>query len=387
MSDRTHGRRLQALCVAVAIIGSACSGPQSSLEIGLKEFPSDIVLASGKSDAPTALVPPMPLQLVGPSSYTPLASPTNGPAAPTTTVARRADCPTADAFAVPKLTATSTVTTPPAERQYAYRNAGEFEIGGANAQKGTYPLESLRSINKVESHTSPTGTGPYFTYEITVLLGDTITITTYELVPEAAGQADPRLSPGLYVSDMITKSRDGTVLATFTPSPPMLLMPFPAIPGTRFRVTSTDGSTTMAYAGIVSKKTRVDACGVVLDAIGVRLDGRVSLDQVCPAGGNCVDPGTQKQCSPEAATPPGGPSTPTTTCANTTPVTSIANTGGGTSSSPDGQTNFVADYAFAPQYGGISVQDSIAMTGTEGGAPVSRTNTATITTEPIPVQL
>ena len=55
--------------------------------------------------------------------------------------------------------------------------------------------------------------------------------------------------------------------------------------------------------------------------------------------------------------------------------------------SPRFDLSFAATYAVGTQYGGLVLRDTVAFAGTDAGAGTSRTNTATITTEPaVPVK-
>ena len=62
-------------------------------------------------------------------------------------------------------------------------------------------------------------------------------------------------------------SKSGGALSTFTPTPPVLVLPLPIVPGEAFEgagVDPTDGST-LRIQGSVRKRQQVDACGEVID--------------------------------------------------------------------------------------------------------------------------
>lgn len=92
----------------------------------------------------------------------------------------------------------------------------------------------------------------------------------------------------------------------------------------------------MTYNGAVAMdKERIDACGTPIDAVGVHLDGSFGPDS-----------------------------------------------SSGLTLSPDGQVNFVADDAFATQYGGLSLLDTTEATRTRDGVGFQSKNQSTINTEP-----
>lgn len=315
-----------ALLVAASTL-AGCAGPREDVDVGIREFPSDVLL--GEPDAPVvapAPVPPTAVVLTGPFLGD---VPTAGGGGPTTSVSRprtstpggststttpraAARCPAADPLAAPAAVADNRSTTPPVAATYTFRNDGTFDVSGPNARKGVFPSSSTRSVRNVRTVANG------FTYEVAAELAGTTTTTRYQVIPtsDVPGEA------GLYIAAVRTEA-PGATTSSFSPPLPLKLLEFPAIPGISYTSAGTDPATatSMSFTATIGNKVRVDACGTPLDAIKVDLtSGRVD------------GPGTNVE--------------------------------------------FTATYAIATQFGGLSVQDTINVTGREGLDTVSRKNTA-----------
>jgi hypothetical protein len=302
------------LGTVVLVAGAACSGPRRPLELGVQEVGSDIVLGS----RPATTVVPAPVPPVTLVAALPALAPSFGPSTTTTTVPAPA-CPAADPFAAPRLVAPTTVTQPPVAATYQYRNDGSFSVRGPDGREGHFPATSSRIVGP--PHTDATGA---FTFTVHVEVLGTSTDTVYHVLPLASATQ----AAGLYVQS-VTSTPAGGMASVFAPVPEMELLPFPAVPGTTFSVTAVDprAAVTMRYSGAVAQKSRVDACGIPVDAVTVNLtDGSVL--------------------------------------------------------SPNSNETFTATYAIATQYGGLAVADTVKVAGTEGSDTVSRENRATINEVP-----
>lgn len=330
------------LMLVATLLASGCAGPREPLSVGTQEYPTGIVLRAIDDEPVQALpVPPTSIVISPPANdfVVPVPRPAAQPA-PQQTVAPEVPpspapvCPAADPLAAPRLVAIDHVQTGPVpERTYTFRDVGTFEEGGANARTVVLPDSSTRHVTALEREDG--ATGEVVRYDVVATVGKVQTTTTYTVVP----LTESSVNAGLYVTSVRTVLEDGTE-EQFTPQPApgLLQLPFPATPGRTWTSSGTDplSQTTMTYNGAVAEeKVRVDACGTPLDAIGVRIDGSFGPEQ-----------------------------------------------SGGLTLSPNGQVNFVAQYAFATQYGGLSLLDVVEATGTRNGVGFTTTSRSTINSEP-----
>lgn len=337
--QRLRGRFL-GLVAVMALIEAACAGPGVPLEVGMKEYPTDVILGaqvqppalppvSNPSITTFAFVPP-PVVIGRPLVVTPV------PAA----------CPSAHPFTAPKHEARNRAINPPVPGTYVFRNKGTYEYSKLTPPKGSLPTQSTRTIKDVKKDTDdPTR------YSFTVVedLGGAVTTTTFHVIPTATIEGDQ----GIYITQMTTKLQDGSS-DVFAPRPEIKIMGFPAEPGASWTSsgTSTTGSgDSEALKGRVGldipgqptqlqAKARVDACGEPLDALYVLIGGppAVPTDPPDPAGAVIVGPNRNLRLK--------------------------------------------AIYAFATQYGGFSIYEKIELSGTIGGVPIKITSEATISEVP-----
>ena len=330
-------RRVIATFVVLSLaIGSACSGPTPRLAVGVREVPSDVILGEqGQPDIVVAVpVPPTAFdfsraagldlaRLVSPAGLTP--SNSDGPQTPTTlrtTTTPPDSCPTADPLSAPRREATSRITAPPRAGTVTFRNAGTFKVTGASPREGAFNVDARRTVQNVRM----TATGSYV-YDVVAALAGTTTTSTYQVMPEQPGSVGS--TPGLYLVAVRTKRADGSAAAGFQPPLALKLVDIPIVPGTSFTTAGTDPTSgvTMKYTSTAGSKTRVDACGTLLDAITLDLtDGRVD--------------------------------------------------------GPDMNIDFTARYAIATQFGGLSIRDNVTQQGLQALDSVFFQNTAIINEEP-----
>lgn len=335
-AKRTRRSRTATLVVLGAVVLTGCAQPEEPLKIGVREVANDIVLGGQSSEPeiepsplpPPPAIPPTPVVITLPG---PKAKPRFEPTpAPSPTPAEA--CPESHPFDAPRYDARTDQATPPVEQVLTYRNEGEFQVSGANANEGVFAADTTREITDVVA--SDNGD---FTFSVVAELEGTITTTEYEVLNDAPfgdpggvlKQGNVRDLRGLYTVAVTTVTPDGTE-STFRPSSPLLLVPFPAVQAQSYEVAGTDPltGTTMSYTGTVGELVRINACGEPVQGLQVTLsDGRF------------VGPGVQ--------------------------------------------VDFTATYAFATQYGAVSLEDSFVIAGTEAGATSSRTNRATVNSVPI----
>ena len=335
--------RVISLAVA-ALLTAACAGPRTPLEVSVKEFPTDVLL--GKKAAPPP--PPLPGANLNPGFPTLFQPPsftvdtrtgeiTRPPPAPVL------QCPTAHPFTGPTHPAFSRPSTaPPAPGEYVFRNTGTISKLGAKVAGGAVPAQTRRQIDDIRP--APGGRG----YDFTVYedLGPfTRTMSTYRVIGENSVN-NPAVNDGtagVFLVQYATESQAAT--DNFNPNPAIKLLEFPAEPRREWDTRGVDpltqaSMTFHARIGIdvpdgddpddlpdFQAKTRVDACGVVLDAWIVDIvNGQIVSGQ--------------------------------------------------------GELVINARYAMAPQFGGLTLMETVKLTGTSSAGPVNSENTATISSEP-----
>lgn len=311
----------------IVFLMAACGGPRTPLEVGVREFPTDVLF--GRRETPP---PPPPASnpnpgfpvLVSPVTpgISPLPSPRSTPAS---------ECEEAHPFTAPRHVAGTRSDKAPIVATYPFRNEG-FSEQTRDGEKivTNYPPESSRRITDVETESDGS-----FTYHVTDDLSGAGTRTRYQVVPESplADQA------GVF----ITRIESGVDF--FTPQPKLKILQFPVENGFQWDAAGTDpfSQTTMSFHARIGRevpdgpddgdepdlvpKVRVDACGEVLDA------WYVDITQ-----GQVISP----------------------------------------------QTNFafITSYAIGTQFGGLIVMEHTEASGTEGSVQFANNRTATISSEP-----
>jgi hypothetical protein len=311
------------VALATVLLAAACGGPQRPVDIGFKEVPSDVILGAHATPtpapAPTAVRPtgPPPVSVVALPPPTFEVGPEPPPPSPPPA---EPVCGTADPLQPPAREAPPSIGAPPAKATYLFRDVGSYAVSGADARKGTFPATLVRTVGNVVR-----SSGTNFTFDVSELLGDVTTTTTYDVVGSSLLPA--AIPPGLYLKQV--KSVRGTASSTFAPSPELTLATFPFVRGASVSSSGVDPqtATSMQFTSTVTGKARVDACGTPLDTWVLDL--------------------TQ-----------------------------------GKLMSPTQNLDFTSTYDVGTQYGGLVLRERTAFAGTDSGAGISRTNTATITTTP-----
>lgn len=322
-------RLLVSVALLLGALTSGCGGPERPLSMGFKEIPSDVVLGDQTAStvaapdtppngAPTFALPPSIVALP-PPPFADVRRPVTAPPS-------RPPCPPADPLQAPALEAPSTIEAAPADGVYFFRNKGSYDVSGANPRRGAFPESSFRTVKTVFQ----TDDRRVFDFTVAETLLDTTTTTTYRVVraAEIGAAAEGTAAAGIYIRQIETKSLDGQT-ASFTPTPELRLAALPLVRGARVEARGVDPTTatTMTFASTVAGKARVDACGEPLDSFTLELtDGRLL--------------------------------------------------------GPEQDLQFAATYAVGTQFGGLVLRDTVAFTGTDRDAGVSRTNTSTISQVP-----
>lgn len=311
----------------IAFVMTSCGGPRTPLEVGVREFPTDVLF--GRRETPP---PPPPASSPNPG-FPVLVSPPTPPATrlPSPPSPPPPSCPQAHPFTAPRHVAGSSSNEAPTPATYPFRNEGFSErVQGERTTTENYPPESSRRIDEVQTRSDGS-----FTYRVVDDLGGVATHTRFEVVPQSplADQA------GVFIRQIVSGSD------SFTPQPKLKILQFPAENGFEWDAVGTDPlrQTTMSFHGRIGQevpdgpdedeepdlvpKIRVDACGEVLDAWYVDI-----------SGGQVIGPTTN--------------------------------------------LTFKSFYAIATQFGGLIVMEHTELQGNEGSAQVKNIRTATISKEP-----
>lgn len=317
------------VAVALAALTAGCGAPERPLRLGFKEVPSDVVLGDQKAPVAQATAPdsrqdplfPLPPSVVAlpPPRFDDVRRPVVvPPPAPS--------CPTADPLQAPAREAPTTIDSPPADAVYLFRNSGTFDVSGARPRRGSFPPDSYRTVKTIFRSDD----GRVFDFSVAEVITGITTTTTYRVVKsDDLGTAPSGTAEaGIYIRQVESTTADGGA-ASFTPTPELRLAALPLVRGARVESRGVDPTTAtaMSFAATVTGKARVDACGEPLDSFTVELtDGRLLA--------------------------------------------------------PDQDLQFAATYALGTQFGGLVLRDTVAFTGTDGDAGVSRKKTSTISQVP-----
>ncbi|HEX7165720.1 MAG TPA: hypothetical protein VF230_01945 [Acidimicrobiales bacterium] len=193
-------------------------------------------------------------------------------------------CPTAGLGEFPA-SAPVDVTTTPKIGTYLWRpgpptlvETSHFDVKPSDLfSRIVFNVSPVNETADPSDPTNPDAKIRSFTYQMATYSGSSVTLDTYRVVSGGiytsvgainfgpsfyTGQPDRGVS--LVSRDVI---ENGRVVASFSPSTPVLLLPLPAISGSTFQSVSYDpvyGTTYMIY-GEVKQRARVDACGKEVD--------------------------------------------------------------------------------------------------------------------------
>ena len=315
--------------LALVLFLPACAGPRIPIQIGTKEIPVDIILGeqnkvelpllpTGSNLSPIGfpgfIQPPIPRKNAGTGFVPP-------PPAP--------PCPLADPQAPAESVAHDSAPKPPRDASYPYRNSGFFRTEG----KGTsaYPPQIVRRVHDVV-----VASNGDFDFQVSIGLAGTETTTSYHVTnnPDSVNR-------GVFMTQVITPRENG--FDSFTPSPPVLLMPFPSrefgtnledetnsVVGRKYRSSGSDAGhgTSMVLEAQINGHYFVDACGKHLDSWDVEV-----------TNGQIVGPGKN--------------------------------------------LSFTGHYYVGTEYGGLVLKDDLRFSGIDGTDNVTVNNTSTINQVPL----
>lgn len=255
MSARTPKTRLSRTlrtCAVLSILATTACAPTSDPDLGIREGALDVVYGNSADDAievdlePVAVIPP-PVQLPAPTPTTSPATlpPTTLP--PTTTTLPPPDpCPVAPIDALPAEILAPSADTPPLPGSYRQAQTGTATIGGDVVDLAAEVIDTVAAPTNV----SDTG----YEFEVTSVEPATVTTIGYRV------DAD-----GLAITSVSVAGAEG--VDTFTPTPALLILPSPAVVGSRFTTSATDPASGrfVRLNGRVTGIERIDVCGEVVD--------------------------------------------------------------------------------------------------------------------------
>jgi hypothetical protein len=274
-------RRRTAMLGALLTLGvlSGC-GPSGGLDVGLRHEGVGVFFGVTPAAAPTVAPQPLQAELV-PNFPAPLIAPPPPRAAVNLPVATAPPnpCPTPGPTTFPKLAATTTATQPPATDTYQFRYAGTETFNPGTAVQQTKSLPTF-GFHHVVAGGAPASDGHY-SFDVVEFYNDVTTTTTYLVEPNSSTApvtTSGTTQAGLYLSQMKSVDTEGNT-SSFSPQPPVELMPFPANPGTQFQSAGVDPLTQTAMeedspGGQVGDRARVATCGDVVDSWQVEINGR-----------------------------------------------------------------------------------------------------------------
>jgi hypothetical protein len=327
-----------ALCLLLAGSSLTACAPSHAVVVGNRDVPTDILLkGTPASPAP----PPPPVQPGFPLAPVPVVVPASGPvvALPEVPPPPVQECPTASPLVGARDPATPLPAGPPVARNYSFRQSGTFTVGTSNGSFGpalTHSIKQVQIITGGWSYVDADSSGMSVTYDVypqqRVASSEPVTTDNAAAQPTEAG---------IYVRSFTFKRADNTV-DVLSPQPELLVAPLPlSNAGATWRARGVDPTTHIAVvlngqigAGpkFAPKLDRIDACGTVLQAYWVEYT--IASDNSATTG---VNTGPQE------------------------PPSSLRGT--------DLNVTFVGTrVAFAPQYGGIPLEQLDLLQGSDGTA-------------------
>lgn len=271
--------RIASAAVVLVLVGLACSGPDREQGVAVRALGTDVGLGIDIGDeSPVETVirrakRPPPLPKRAPEKFT--LEPEGTP------IPVREACPAAGPFDFPKEEAGIDNQGRPATDVHTWK----YDVTVTNEQ-GTFSDDVLigRIVSDVEDDPGIPGA---FRFTLSGFVfaesPETASISVrYLVVPASPAQTEQTsadLGEGLYIQALITRGVDENGQprqSTFEPVPPVLIFPYPAVPGTEIDSTGFDNfGNQLSVKGVVKPKEQLDACGERIDSWLV--DGELTL--------------------------------------------------------------------------------------------------------------
>ena len=257
-------RRRAIVAIALSLVAGGC-GPKPGLEVGLKDYSTDILFGSPVEAEPIPV--PLPTQSLDAGVPSLIVSPPPliaGPGTPPPRPPRVVACPDPPVDAVAK-PAAARISAAPATGTYQYRQSGTFV---AESRQVPYPPQSDRVVTNVTSNQD----GTLDTFD--VVIKDQMTqTTTYKL---RGGVTD--LFNGLYITKIVTDVGDGSPRVFAPVDLGLRIIALPAAKNVAWQSSATDpqGRTNFNVNGTIKGTQQVNACGTLLQGWEVSLTGTIT---------------------------------------------------------------------------------------------------------------
>lgn len=200
--------------------------------------------------------------------------------APPVAVKPKEECPKAEITAVADAIATNNVSGPAPMGRYRWVRGGFVQNGNVQLPFTGFETRSISEYTKVSD------TIHQFKFTYRVPSGPLAVVDTYRVRTNGTviGTTDignapmpvtgPRIGEndrGLMLVQRRTIDNKGAVVAEFTPSTPLLMLPLPVSPGEEWTSVAVDNKSgqTIIHRGKTIGTKRIDACGEVVDGWGV----------------------------------------------------------------------------------------------------------------------
>lgn len=278
--------RATAMLLCTSLLLTAC-GPDIPLALNVRSVaitvprlvtPAIEYVEPPATPPPVSLPPPPPVHVVPPPPPAPPAPPTpTTPATPTPEPPPPPVCPDAGPFDVPKLPVSPIVHTIPVEATYEQQS--ELTYSNAAEEVAAGPVEAV--VTALETTTSSVGQQlDGWSVQRTDPASGASSVEVYRLVhPHDSPLAT---DPGIYLTGMAWRDDVRGELVFEAAGPGLWLLPSPVIfaaeDGVQYvgSATDPDTMTTLAIVRNVTGRKRVDACGDLIDTYTVAMTGTLT---------------------------------------------------------------------------------------------------------------
>lgn len=270
MTTRVRARLALPLLLVATVTVTGCAGPKQRLDYAGKSVPINVAFgkppaAKGATPAPGTVLQPVPSGVgvvpVVPGSGTGVSSAVPTPALPTTTPVA---CPAQDPLKFPRREATNVVTGDVPEGQFPYRVSGSYTDNG---RKTAYEQVVFQTVKRLSP--DPAGRTRFSVHYD--LLG-----IAYTLVYVVTPPPDPSIPGEIGLESLVQNGANGDG-ASFMPAKPLRQLQLRAERGVTWTDATTDplSASSATADGVISDKSRINACGQPVEAWKVQLTQRI----------------------------------------------------------------------------------------------------------------
>ena len=310
-------------CVVAAGLLAACA-PKTGVHLTIRNYANDVTYGDQSSPSIPKPAPAAELMPTFPAFIQPPLAPPSlvVPSTPPTTFPLPAPPPKLDLCPKASPFAFPSLNAGPHVLAAPKQGIYLYRQTGSytiDGKSGAPQAQAVRSVQNIATQSNGT-----ITFDVADVEGQSATLTSYEIMQSTGNST----TDGIFITQVVTKAADGTI-SQFAPQPAIRIMPLPAQNSQQsFQSAGVDAihGLTEEISGTIVSRQRVDACGTVLDSWEVHVTGRLL------------------------------------------------------SSSEDLALD--ATYDIGTQFGGLSLEDKLTLSGTDAGGSVQRTTTAIIDNVP-----